>query len=438
MTSIEALRSKETHVGVVGLGYVGTPLAVALKRHFSVYGFDTDCRLIRTLRGGVDRTRSVGNSRIREMSGCFTSDATILKQCSFIIVTVPTPITFDHTPDLEPLKNAARTIGRNLRRGSVVVVESTVYPGVTEEVVGPIIADESRLEAGKEFHLGYSPERINPGDDTHGLEQLVKVVAGGNRQVTELMTAVYGAVTGDRVYRSTSIKTAETAKVIENTQRDLNIALMNELAMICDRLGLDTGEVLRTASTKWNFARFEPGLVGGHCIGIDPYYLTHVAEKVGHLPHVILAGRQVNDSMGRYVAERTVALIRSQKSDRKQPSVLVLGFTFKENIPDVRNTRVADIIHALIEYRMKCSVFDPEADPLDVRDNYGFGLLDDVTKDAPYDAVVVAVKHEVFRSMFPLEVLKSISVRDRAVLVDVKSLYDPGSAQASGFSYWRL
>ena len=240
------------------------------------------------------------------------------------------------------------------------------------------------------------------------------------------------------MYQAASIKTAEAAKVIENTQRDLNIALMNEIAMICDRLGIDTGEVIRTASTKWNFARFEPGLVGGHCIGIDPYYLTYVAEKVGHLPHVILAGRRVNDSMGRYVAERTVSLIRTRDSGLKKDRVLILGFTFKENIPDVRNTRVADIIRVLKEYQIECSVFDPQADPCDVRDCYGFELLHDVTEGAPYDAVIVAVKHSVFRSMFPLELLQSISVDDRPVLMDVKSMYDGEAARMLGFNYWRL
>ena len=438
MTDIDALRRKESHIGVVGLGYVGTPLAAALSRQFSVYGFDTDKHLIETLRRGVDRTGAVDDGRIREISRHCTSDAAVLRRCAFIIITVPTPITVDHTPDLGPLKIAARTIGRNLMRGSVVVVESTVYPGVTEEVVGPIIADESCLEVGTGFHLGYSPERINPGDDTHTLERLVKVVAAESRAVVELMTEVYGAVTGGNVHQATSIKTAEAAKVIENTQRDLNIALMNELAMIFDRLGLDTSEVIRTASTKWNFARFEPGLVGGHCIGVDPYYLTHVAEKVGHLPHVILAGRQVNDLMGRYVAERAASLIRRRTSDVTQVRVLVLGFTFKENVSDVRNTRVVDIIHTLSDYGIACSVFDPEADPRDIRDKYGLEALDDASRDAPYHAVIVAVKHDVFRSAFSLGVLRAISVADDPVLIDVKSMYEPEAARLSGFTYWRL
>ena len=438
MTSINALRCREAHIGVVGLGYVGTPLAVALHRHFSVFGFDTNRLRIAALQEGVDRTRSVENSQIPEMHRCFTSDAVVLRQCSIIIITVPTPITIDHTPDLGPLKTAARTIGANIKSGSVVIVESTVYPGVTEEVVAPVIADESGLDIGTGFHVGYSPERINPGDHVHTLEQLVKVVAGGSDEVTELMTAVYGTVTGGRVHQAVNIKTAEAAKVIENTQRDLNIALMNELAIICDRLGIDTGEVIRTASTKWNFVRFEPGLVGGHCIGVDPYYLTHVAEKVGHMPHVILAGRQVNDSMGRFIADRTLALVGSYNSSLKKPRILLLGLTFKGNTSDIRNTRVADIIQSLGEFGLECSVFDPEVDARDVRGSYGFRLLDDVRENAPYDAVIVAVRHTVFRSMFSLERSHSKSVCERPVLVDVKSLYDPVAARATGFTCWRL
>ena len=438
MTNIEALKNKESHVGVVGLGYVGRPLAVALQRHFSVVGFDTDRELVRTLQSGLDRTGSVNNSTIREMSECFTADATFLNRCSFIIITVPTPIAIDLTPDLGPLKAAARTVGRNLSPGCVVVLESTVYPGVTEDVVAPIIAEESGLEAGTGFHLGYSPERINPGDKAHTIDQLVKVVAGDNDRVADLMIAVYGAITGGRVFQATSIKTAEAAKVIENTQRDLNIALMNELSMICDRIGVDTGEVIRTASTKWNFVPFEPGLVGGHCIGVDPYYLTYVAKEFGLTPRVTLAGRCVNESMGRYVAERTLSLIRLHRKRTNKARVLILGVTFKEDIPDVRNSRVADIIRVLEDHKIECSVFDPHADPLDVLECYGFGLIDDVTKDAPYDAVIAAVRHEIFGGLFPLEALSAISVNDRPVLVDVKSSYDREAAQLAGFDYWRL
>lgn len=438
MTDIDSLRRKTAHIGVVGLGYVGAPLAAALGRHFSVYGFDSDARVVAGLRQGVDRTRTVDEGQIRDLGRRCTSDAAVLRECSVVIVAVPTPITEDRTPDLEPLTSAARTIGRNLKKGSLVVVESTVYPGVTEEVVGPVIADESRLEAGRGFHLGYSPERVNPGDHTHTVDRMVKVVAAESRAVVELMTAMYGAVTGGQTHQSASIRTAEAAKVIENTQRDLNIALMNELSMIFDRIGLDTTEVLRTASTKWNFARFEPGLVGGHCIGVDPYYLTHAAQEVGYLPQVILAGRRVNDFMGRHVADRAASLIRDRTNDVSQARVLVLGFAFKENVADVRNTRVVDVIHTLSDCGIACSVFDPVADADHIRAEYRLDPLDDACRDAPYDAVIAAVRHDVFESTFTLDVLKAMSVPDDPVLIDVKSMYEPEAARLCGFTYWRL
>ena len=437
MTTIESLRSTETHIGVVGLGYVGRPLAAALSRHFSVYGFDTDERLIRALRGDAGRFRSVETCRLCDMGDRLTADPAVLRKCSFVVVTVPTPITADRGPDLEPLRSAAYTIGRNLKPGCVVVVESTVYPGVTEDVVGPIIARESGLEAGIGFHLGYSPERINPGDEAHTLDRLVKVIASGDRRVLELMGAVYGTITAAGVHRSASIRTAEMAKVLENTQRDLNIALMNEVAMICDRLTIDTEDVIRTAATKWNFADFRPGLVGGHCIGVDPYYLTYAAEQAGHRPQVILAGRRVNDAMGDYVANRTVDLLRYTRGTAERANILVLGFSFKENVPDVRNTRVADIVRALQAHGARCSIFDPVADPDEIRTG-GFQVVDDATRRAPYDAVIVAVRHSVFRSMFPLEVIRSILVLDCPLLIDVKALYDGASARASGLRYWRL
>lgn len=438
MIDIEALKRRESCVGVVGLGYVGRPLAVALKRHFSVVAFDTDRRLVAALQRGVDRTKSVDNRLIHEMRRSFTSAAAGLRRCSFIIITVPTPISADRTPDLEPLKLAASTVGRNLSRGCVVVLESTVYPGVTENVLAPIIAKESGLEYGTGFHLGYSPERINPGDHTRTVDKLVKVVAGDRTKVTELMASVYGMVTGGKIYCAASIKTAEAAKVIENTQRDLNIALMNELSMICDRIGVDTGEVIRTASTKWNFATFEPGLVGGHCIGVDPYYLTFVAKEFGLVPRVTLAGRYLNDAMGSYVAERTIEMIRMHHGSEAGVRVLILGMAFKENVADVRNSRVADIVRVLEDHRVLCSVYDPQVDPNDVVDNYGFRPVSDATSKAPYSAIVLAVKHEVFARTFPVEFLREIAVAERPILVDVKSLYDRDAAKRSGFYYWRL
>ena len=436
MTSIEALSRREAHVAVVGLGYVGTPLMAALHRHFSVYGFDTDQRRIAALQRGVDVTRSADPCRIRSMRACFTTDAAVLKRCSVIIVAVPTPVTADRLPDLEALRAAARTIGRNMQRGTVVVVESTVYPGVTEEVVGAIIADESGLPAGVGVHLGYSPERINPGDDMHTLERLVKVVAGESAAVTDLLTAVYGKVTDGRVYQSASIRTAEAAKIIENTQRDLNIALMNELAMICDRLGLETGEVIRTASTKWNFASYEPGLVGGHCIGVDPYYLTFSAEQAGHHAQVILAGRQVNASMGRYVAERGISLLGDGDPHGGRAKALILGLTFKENIPDIRNSQVVDIIDLLNDRDIECSVFDPEADRHEVRSRFGIRLLEDLEPNAPYHMVIAAVRHDTIRSRCILAALRAVSAPERPVMIDVKLMYDRTDAERCGFVYW--
>ena len=313
-----------------------------------------------------------------------------------------------------------------------------MYPGVTEDVVAPIIAMESGLQAGRGFHVGYSPERINPGDHTHTIDKLVKVVAGDHSDVTDLMASVYGMVTDGKVHRAASIKTAETAKVIENTQRDLNIALMNELSMICQRIGVDTRDVINTARTKWNFAPFEPGLVGGHCIGVDPYYLTFVAKQFGLVPLVTLAGRCVNDAMGRYVAERAIELIRINHGRAAGVRVLILGVAFKENVADVRNSRVVDIVRVLEENGVVCSVYDPQVDPKDVVDCHGFGLVDDVTDAAPYEAIVVAVKHEVFATTLPLQALRDISVDHCPILVDVKSLYDQDAARFAGFDYWRL
>ena len=438
MTTIEALSRREAHVAVVGLGYVGTPLMAALDHYFSVYGFDTDHRRIETLRRGVDPTSSADPHRIRAMGDCFTADPVVFRRCSLIIVAVPTPVTSDHLPDLSALEAAARTIGRNILRGSVVIVESTVYPGTTEEVVGAIIAEESGLQAGEGFHLGYSPERINPGDAVHTLERLVKVVAGESPAVTGLLAAIYGKITGGKVHQAANIRTAECAKIVENTQRDLNIALMNELAMICDRLGLRTGEVIRTASTKWNFASYEPGLVGGHCIGVDPYYLTFAAEQAGHRARVILAGRQLNASMGIYVAERAISILSNSGPQDGRARALILGLTFKENIPDTRNSQVVEIVDHLNDRGVECSVFDPVADPQEVQDRYGIELLEDPAANAPYHVVIAAVRHDTIRTRLPLEELRLVSADDRPVLIDVKLMYDRADAERSGFVYWEL
>ena len=439
MITLQALRDRSSSIGVVGLGYAGTPLVMALQDHFSLYGYDCDERRIRELRSGTDHTGSASARQLEASSACFSSDPAVLRQCGLIIVTVPTPLAVDHrTPDLGPLESASRAIGRNLSLGALVVVESTVYPGVTEEVVGSVIARESGLEPGTGFHLGYSPERINPGDKLHTLDQITKVVAGDDKPVTELMSAVYGTVNGGRVYQAASIRTAEAAKVFENVQRDVNIALMNELAMICHRLGVDTRDVIRTARTKWNFVRFEPGLVGGHCIGVDSYYLTHAAETAGYSPRMIPTGRSINDSVSGYVAECALALIRSAR-DRPTPiSILVLGFAFKENVPDLRNSRVADLVAALQDRQIVCSVFDPIVNPDDARRQHGVDLVPRVDFRAPYDAIVLAVKHDLFVSTYPLSRIRDLAVPSGAVLVDIKSVYDRQAAEAVGFVYWRL
>ena len=438
MISIEALKSRESHVGVVGLGYVGIPLMSALYCHFSVYGFDTDEGRIAALQEGIDPTGSIDAEQIGLMREHFTADARVLTGCSFVIIAVPTPITTDKLPDLRALESAARIVGNNLRTGAVVVVESTVYPGVTEDVVAAIIGGQSGLQLGSGFHIGYSPERINPGDSTHSVVRLVKVVAGASSRVSNLMASVYGTITGGKVYQAASIRTAEAAKVIENAQRDLNIALMNEVAMICNRLGLDTTEVIDAASTKWNFARYEPGLVGGHCIGIDPYYLTYAAQQAGYRSKVILAGRSLNETMGRYVANQALALLRRDRGSGRERRVLILGLTFKENVRDIRNTQVIDIIEVLSDQDIGCSVFDPEADPGDAHALYGIRMLRDASTNAPYDAVIVAVKHDRVRSQFTLAILRKIVVSVRPVLIDVKGIYDREESRRLGFVYWRL
>ena len=403
-----------------------------------MYGYDVDRRRVRELQNGIDRTKSAAPGDVRRASGCVTSDVEVLRRCKFIIIAVPTPINTTHTPDLGPLRDAARLTGSRLSEGSVVVVESTVYPGVTEGVIRPILEHESGLRHGDGLYVGYSPERVNPGDSQHSLGRIPKVVAGESGPVTELMAMVYGTI-ANGVHRASSIKTAEAAKVLENTQRDINIALINEVAMIFDHHGVDTQEVIRLASTKWNFQSFEPGLVGGDCIATDPYYLIHVANSLGRpRPSVISAARSINDGMGRYVAERTIELIGTQDTRLGDVSILVLGMSFKENIPSVQNSKVADILDTFAKKGLRSSVFDPIADPDEVRGTYGYELLADVARDAPYHAVIVAVKHRSFKTMFPMAALRKLMVPGEALLVDVKSLYSRREAEAAGITYWRL
>ena len=382
-------------IAVIGLGYVGLPLAVALSRHYEVTGFDIDPGRIAELRRGEDRTREVASEALRAPSLSLSSDPAALVGADLFIVTVPTPVDDANRPDLAAVLDASRLVGEALRPGAVVVYESTVYPGVTEEICGPALEAASGLACGEAFTLGYSPERINPGDPDHALESITKVVAGQTPEVTELLAEVYGRVTGAGVFRAASIKTAEAAKVIENAQRDINIAFVNEVTMIFGRLGLSVYDVLEAARTKWNFLDFRPGLVGGHCIGVDPFYLAHCAEQLGHDPQVILSGRRINDGMGRHLAGR----IAEQLAGLTNPRVLVLGLTFKENIPDLRNSKVADLVRGLEAEGCKVDVHDPLADPAAADAQHGIALLASLDGAAGYDCVVGAVAHRAYLEM---------------------------------------
>jgi UDP-N-acetyl-D-galactosamine dehydrogenase len=417
---MEIARAPDRRVGVIGLGYVGLPVAVAFARRFAgTVGLDVSAARVDALRRGVDATGEVDEPTLRECGLIVSDDPAVLHGVDFFIVTVPTPIDRDRRPDLEALRAASRTVGRHLQPGAIVVYESTVYPGVTQEVCGPILAEASGLRCGVDFSLGYSPERINPGDREHAFEKITKVVAGQDAATLEIVAACYGAVVQAGIHRAPSIMVAEAAKVIENTQRDLNIALMNELSLIFHRLGIDTQDVLAAAGTKWNFLRFTPGLVGGHCIGVDPYYLTARAEQVGVHPQVILAGRQINDGMGEFVARETVKALIAQRRQVDGARVAVLGVTFKENVPDIRNSRVPDVVRELCEYGVRCSVWDPIADGAEVEREYGFGLCDE-RELVGADAVVLAVAHTGVAEV----AMRLLEDGRTAVCADVKCVLD--------------
>lgn len=437
MISFEGLKRREKPLAVVGLGYVGLPLAVALSRHMDVIGFDISARRIEELKGGHDHTNEVSDENLSAATVRYTCDPAALAEAAVIIVAVPTPIDDHRSPDLTPVVGATTTVGRHFSRGTVVVYESTVYPGLTEEVCVPILEKESGLRFGEDFTVGYSPERINPGDKVHTLETIVKIVSGSDAATADLLAEVYGSVVRAGIHRASSIKVAEAAKVIENTQRDLNIALMNELAIIFGRLGIETTEVLEAAGTKWNFLPFRPGLVGGHCIGVDPYYLTFKAEGMGFHPEVILAGRRTNDGMGKYVAECTVKHLISRGNVIRGARVGILGFTFKENVPDLRNTRVVDIIAELHDYGVETLVHDAEADPAEAMREYGQELLPlEALRDL--DAVILAVSHRAYAAFSPEDIRARFRDPDKGVLMDVKSLYNPAAMRAAGLDYWRL
>jgi UDP-N-acetyl-D-galactosamine dehydrogenase len=436
MLTFDDLSSKKEKIAVVGLGYVGLPLAVHLSRHFDVVGYDFKARRIAELKSGRDRTLEVSDEEMATATVDYTDDASVLGDCRLIIVAVPTPIDQYRIPDLTPLRSASESTGRHLTKGSCVVFESTVYPGATEEVCVPILEKESGLVFGRDFTVGYSPERINPGDKVHTVDKIMKIVSGSDEPTARLLETVYGSVVKAGIHLAPTLKVAEAAKVIENTQRDLNIALMNELSMIFDIMGIDTTAVLEAAGTKWNFLPFRPGLVGGHCIGVDPYYLTFKAESIGYHPEMILAGRRINDGMGKYVAERVVKLMIQEGKQINRTRVGVLGITFKEDVPDLRNTRVVDIIAELADFGVDVLVHDPLADPEEAKTYYNVELktLDQLNG---VDALVLAVSHRLYREM-GLARLAGLCGGTRAVVADVKSAFDPADAETEGIRYWRL
>lgn len=430
--------NREEKLSLVGLGYVGLPIAVAFSKKVDVIGFDINDKKIQTYIGGKDPTKEVGDEAIQKCNVDFTSDETRLREARFHIVAVPTPVRPDKVPDLSPVIGASKVLGRNLTKGSVVVYESTVYPGVTEDICVPILEKESGLKCGVDFKIGYSPERINPGDKNHRLENIVKIVSGMDDETLETVADVYSLVIEAGVYRAESIKVAEAAKVIENSQRDINIAFVNELSMIFSRMGIDTKAVLRAAGTKWNFLSFEPGLVGGHCIGVDPYYLTYKAEQIGYHSRIILAGRRINDGMGAYVAQELVKKMIHADVKVKDADVLVLGLTFKGNCPDTRNTKVIDILNELGSYEIHTSVYDPVADKAEAKREYGIDLISKAElKD--FDAVLVAVDHDDFKeySVEDIEAMYS-DKNENKILFDVKGIYDKDEFEKAGFNYWRL
>ncbi len=437
MITPQSLLDKDAAVAVVGLGYVGLPLAVVLADHFRVVGFDISQSRIDELRRGHDRTGEVDAPRLGRANIEYTAEPADLARAAVIIVAVPTPLDQHRGPDLGPVKSASRTVGENMSKGCVVCYESTVYPGLTEEICVPSLEERSGLRCGRDFWVGYSPERINPGDREHTIETVVKVVAGQDEATTELLAGLYGRVVKAGVHRAPSIKVAEAAKVIENTQRDLNIALMNELALIFERMDIDTSQVLEAAGTKWNFLRFKPGLVGGHCIGVDPYYLTFKAESLGFWPQVILAGRRINDLMGKHVAETAIKLLAKSGACIRGARIGVLGLTFKENVPDLRNTKVVDVVQELREYSMEVLVHDPMADPAEAMHEYGLELspLDELRD---LDALILCVAHRDYAGLTPQSLLSWFRDPAAAIVLDVKGVLDPAQAAAAGVKLWRL
>lgn len=423
-------------ISIVGLGYVGMPIAVSFAKKVDVIGFDLNKQKVDLYKAGIDPTKEVGDDVIKNTTVDFTCDETRLKDAKFHIVAVPTPINYDKTPDLSPVVGASRIVGRNLTKGSIVVFESTVYPGVTEEICVPILEEESNLKCGIDFKVGYSPERINPGDKEHRLETIVKIVSGMDDETLDQVAKVYELIIEAGVHRAESIKVAEAAKVIENSQRDINIAFMNELSIIFNKMGIDTNSVLRAAGTKWNFLKFFPGLVGGHCIGVDPYYLTYKSEQLGYRSQIILAGRRVNDDMGVYVAESLIKNLIKSDVIIKKAKVAFLGFTFKENCPDTRNTRIIDIFNELKEYGVTPVIADPVADAAEAKHEYGIDFVNiDDLKDL--DAIILAVAHDEFKQLNST-ILDKFYGTNSKVLLDLKGILDKKEMESAGYNYWRL
>ncbi len=435
MSLYEKIVAREEKLALVGLGYVGMPIAVAFSKKADVIGYDLNEAKIALYKSGIDPTKEVGNDEIKACSVDFTSDETRLREAKFIIVAVPTPVNGDHTPDLTPLEGASRIVGRNMQKGSIVVFESTVYPGVTEEICVPIMEAESGLKCGVDFKVGYSPERINPGDKIHRLETITKIVSGMDEQTLEEVANVYELVVDAGVHRAESIRVAEAAKVIENSQRDINIAFMNELSIIFNKMGIDTKAVLEAAGTKWNFLPFRPGLVGGHCIGVDPYYLTYKAEQLGYHSQIIIAGRRINDDMGKYCAENLVKKLILADVPVKNARVAILGFTFKENCPDTRNTKIIDIYNELKEYGITAVIADPVADAAEAKHLYGIDFVD-MSEIKDMNAVILAVAHEEFKALAPSDVDRFYANGHKKIMLDLKAVLEKNLFE--DYLYWRL
>lgn len=435
----EDIRLGRSTLSLVGLGYVGLPIAIEFaKRGVSVIGFDINQEKINTYKTGIDPTNEVGDEAVKDSTVVFTSDEEDLQKAKFHIVAVPTPVKDDHTPDLLPVEGASHILGRNLSKGSIVVYESTVYPGVTEDICIPILENESGLKCGVDFKIGYSPERINPGDKQHRLNTITKIVSGMDEETLEEIAEVYEIVVDAGVHRAESIKVAEAAKVIENSQRDINIAFMNELSIIFGKMGIDTKAVLDAAGTKWNFLKFYPGLVGGHCIGVDPYYLTYKAEELGYHSQVILSGRRINDDMGKYVAEQVIKKLIAADVPVRNAKVGILGFTFKENCPDTRNTKVIDIVKELEEFGVNLLIADPVADASEAQRLYGICLngVDDIMG---CDALILAVAHDEFQKLTERKIASMYRDGNKGkVLADIKGILNRKQYENAGYSYWRL